>query len=174
MTDRDFTGDDRPAGGDGDSHGAEAGTKTAGAFSEASRTVRDAGANFRASVADTATSVTDHLKDMLDREIGRTIGTAGLFAGAVNRAAVELDAQSPLAASIVRRFADRIEQFAEDYEDETVEQLTRSASDFTRRQPALVFGLAALAGFLVVRAITSSQATTPSPSIQPEDARSET
>jgi len=171
MMDREFTGDANPARPERESHGE---SKGSGTFSEAARAARDAGTNFKESAADTVTTVTDHLKDMLDREIGRTIGTAGLFAGAVNRAAVELDAQSPIAASIVRRFADRIEQFAEDYEDETVEQLTRSASDFTRRQPALVFGLTALAGFLVVRAITNAQTTTPSPSIQPEDARSET
>jgi hypothetical protein len=32
----------------------------------------------------------------------------------------------------------------------------RTASDFTRRQPALVFGLASLAGFVLLRVLKSS------------------
>jgi hypothetical protein len=33
----------------------------------------------------------------------------------------------------------------------SADELLRSASDFTRRQPALVFGLASVAGFLLFR-----------------------
>jgi hypothetical protein len=32
----------------------------------------------------------------------------------------------------------------------------RTASDFTRRQPALVFGLASLAGFMLLRVLKSN------------------
>ena len=36
------------------------------------------------------------------------------------------------------------------------EELMRTASDFTRRQPALVFGLASLAGFVLLRVLKSN------------------
>ena len=37
--------------------------------------------------------------------------------------------------------------------DQSVEDFWRSASDFTRKQPAVVFGLASLAGFLLFRVL---------------------
>jgi hypothetical protein len=46
--------------------------------------------------------------------------------------------------------------------------MMRSASDFTRRQPALVFGLAAMVGFFMFRTIKTAQGHTASPSIAPE------
>jgi len=50
----------------------------------------------------------------------------------------------------------RAEEFSQDLRDQTVEDLIRMASDFTRKQPALVFGLASLAGFLAFRVLKSS------------------
>jgi len=40
-----------------------------------------------------------------------------------------------------------------------VQQLVRTASDYTRKQPALVFGLAALAGFALLRVLKSNTPT---------------
>ena len=170
MTDQDYTRQNNSATGGRESQPDE--SPGSNAFAEVSLAAQDSGTKAREFVSDTVTTVSDHFKDMLDKELGRSIGAAGVFAGAVNRAARELNAQSPVAASIVRSAADRVEQFAEDYNDETVEQLVRSASDFTRRQPALVFGLTALAGFFVFRAITSATSTPASPSIQPKDSGS--
>lgn len=141
----------------------------ADALAKVSRATRDASTKVGEAASDTATSLSDHFKDMLDKQIGGSIGAAGLFAGAVKRAAAELDNQSPAAANLVRSVADRVEQFAEEYEDETVEQLTRSASDFTRRQPVLVFGLAAVAGFLMFRALASAPSAPAAPQIRPAD-----
>jgi hypothetical protein len=53
-------------------------------------------------------------------------------------------------------------------ENQTVDQLTKSASDYTRRQPALVFGLAALAGFFAFRTFKNAQSVS-APPIQPTD-----
>jgi hypothetical protein len=55
---------------------------------------------------------------------------------------------------------DRIESYADDMRDQSVDELFRSASNFTRRQPALVFGLAALAGFFALRTIKSTSLPT--------------
>ena len=60
--------------------------------------------------------------------------------------------------------------YAEGLQDQTVEQLTQRASDFTRRQPALVLGLAAVAGFFMFRTWKSAQPVS-SPSIQPMQSR---
>jgi hypothetical protein len=57
--------------------------------------------------------------------------------------------------------------YAEDLRDQSVDQLVRTASAFTRRQPAMVFGLAALAGFLALRTLKSTPSSVASPPIQP-------
>ena len=55
----------------------------------------------------------------------------------------------------MRGAAERAEDFSRDLHEQTVEDLVQTASDFTRRQPALVFGLASLAGFLAPIAMTA-------------------
>ena len=57
----------------------------------------------------------------------------------------------------MRNAADRAEEFSQDLREQTVDDLIRMASDFTRKQPALVFGLASLAGFLAFRVLKSSR-----------------
>ena len=91
MTDQDPTRENNSAGGGRESQRGE--TTGGNAFAEVSLAARDSGTKAREFVSDTVTTVSDHFKDMLDKEIGRSIGAAGLFAGAVNRAAHELDAQ---------------------------------------------------------------------------------
>jgi hypothetical protein len=91
---------------------------------------------------------------------------AGHFAGSVRLAADDLDRQSPALAGLVRNLADKVEEYAGEFEGQTIDQLARTASDFTRRQPALVFGLAALAGFFMLRTMRNAQNLS-APSIQP-------
>jgi len=56
----------------------------------------------------------------------------------------------------MRGAAKKVEEFSRDLQGQTVDDLVRTASDFTRRQPAVVFGLASLAGFLLFRVLKSS------------------
>ena len=137
------------------------------AFAKAGDAARQASSKAKTAASEAAETVSEHAKDLLDRQIGNNIRAAGQFAGAVKMAAQDVEGQSPLLAGLVRSWASKVEDFAEEREDETVEQLARSASDFTRRQPALVFGLAALAGFALFRALKSAPDTR-APSIQPE------
>jgi len=137
------------------------------AFANVADAARDAGTKVKETFSDTASAATDHLKDLVDKQIGNHISAVGVLAGSMKRAAGEIEQKSPLAAGLVRSVSDRVEEFAQTYADETVEQLVRSASDFTRRQPALVFGLAAFAGFLILRTIKSAPGPTQAPSIQP-------
>jgi hypothetical protein len=56
----------------------------------------------------------------------------------------------------MRGAAKKVEEFSRDLQGQTVDDLMRTASDFTRRQPAVVFGLASLAGFLLLRVLKSN------------------
>ena len=136
------------------------------ALSQVSSVAKDAGSKAKQAASDATFTVTEQIKELLDRQIGNGAATAGLFAGSVRLAADDFARQSPVLGSFARNFADQLEDYAEGLQHQTVEHVVRSASDLTRKQPALVFGLAALAGFFVFRTLKSAPATA-APSIQP-------
>jgi hypothetical protein len=141
---------------------------TGEAFSKASDTARDAAAKAKSAAADAASTVSDHVMGLLNDQIGVGAQSANHFARSMRVAADDLEQESPMLAGLVRGFAHNVDHYADRLEDQTVEQLVKSASDLTRRQPALVFGLAALAGFFAFRTFkTVSNSSMSSPSIQP-------
>lgn len=81
---------------------------------------------------------------------------AGQLAGSVKSAADELSGTAPQLAELVRGGADKIETIAEELRAKSPQELWREAGDFTRRQPALVFGLASVAGFLLFRVLKAA------------------
>jgi len=137
------------------------------AFAKVSDVAREAGSKAKEAASETAFTVTEQVKELLDRQIGNGASVAGHFASSAKLAADDLDRNSPLLAGMVRSVASKVEGYADEFQDQTVDHLTRTASDFTRKQPALVFGLAALAGFFIFRTMKSAPGTTASPSIQP-------
>jgi hypothetical protein len=136
------------------------------AFSKASEMARDAGEKAKRAASDTASTMGDEVKTILDRQLGTGATMAGQFASSIRIAADDLSRESPMLAGVVRGFANRVDGYAQDLQDQTVDQVMKAASDFTRKQPALVFGLAALAGFFVLRTFKSTGGD-PTPSIQP-------
>jgi ElaB/YqjD/DUF883 family membrane-anchored ribosome-binding protein len=127
----------------------------------------DAAEKAKQAASDTAETVTEQIKQLLDRQVGNGADMVGHVAGAVKRAAQELDRESPQLAGFVRAAADRMDGYAHGLHDQSAEELMRAASDFTRRQPATVFGLAALAGFFAMRTFKSATPMVPSPPTQP-------
>ncbi len=136
------------------------------AFSRASDMARDAGEQAKQAASATASTVTQNVKELLDRQLGSGADVAGHFASSARLAADDLAKESPMVAGFVRSFANTVDSYAEGLQEQSVDQLARTASDFTRREPALVFGLAAVAGFFAFRTMKSAQSVE-SPPIQP-------
>ena len=151
------------------SHRTGSSHTTAGdAFSKASDMARDAGARAKRAASETASSMSDSVMGLLNEQLGTGAASAGRLADAMRVAANDLSRESPLLAGVVRTFAGNVDGYADHLENQTVEQLTKTASDYTRRQPALVFGLAAVAGFFAFRTFKNAQSIS-SPPIQPND-----
>jgi hypothetical protein len=104
----------------------------------------------------TVSTVSREAKELLDKQVGRGASLLGSVGSSVQAAARELETGAPQMAGFVRSFGDRIDRYATDLEGQTVDGVIRSAGDLARRQPALVFGLTALAGFLVMRTLKST------------------
>jgi hypothetical protein len=142
------------------SYGKDAMSKASGLASETADKVKQ-------TASDTAARVGGHVKQLLDQQVSTGATVVERVANSVKRAAEELDHDAPQLAGLVRGVADRVDGFAEDLRHRSADQLMRDASEFTRRQPALVFGLAALAGFFALRTIKIASSSVASPSIQP-------
>jgi hypothetical protein len=104
----------------------------------------------------TASTVTSQVQGALDQQVVRGARMMTNVAHSARRAADELETDAPQIAGLVRGMADRVEEYSRDLGNQSVTDLYQAASDFTRRQPALVFGIAALAGFFALRTIKSS------------------
>jgi hypothetical protein len=126
----------------------------------------DVADQVKQAASETADTVSGEVKGLLNRQLEKGAETLGGFARSVKRAAQDLEKDSPQTADLVRTFASRVDGYADGLRNQSVEDLWNSAADLTRRQPALVFGLAALAGFFVLRTIKSTP-TVAAPSIQP-------
>jgi len=147
--------------------GSERTSKTAKeALSSASSIAEEAAEKVKQAASDTAATVTGEMKELLNRQVGGGAAVLGYVARSAKRAAEDLDRDSPQVAGLVRTLATQIDGYADGLRDQSVDRIWQSAADFTRRQPALVFGLAALAGFFALRTVKSSPSIA-APSIQP-------
>jgi hypothetical protein len=142
--------------------GAEAASKVADAARQASGQAKQAASSL-------ASDATKQAKGFLNMQVGAGADLVDHVVESARAAAESLDQNAPQLAGLVRNAADRAEAFSQDLRQQTVEDLIRMASDFTRKQPALVFGLASLAGFLAFRVIKSS----PPESSKEQDPRNE-
>jgi ElaB/YqjD/DUF883 family membrane-anchored ribosome-binding protein len=136
------------------------------AYSAASAVASDAADQAKRVASDAASTVSQQMKQFLDGQVGGGANMVGHVANSVKRAADELDRDAPQLAGLVRGVADRFDGYADELRGQSVDQLVRKASDFTRRQPALVFGIAALAGFFALRTLKATPPVS-APSIQP-------
>jgi hypothetical protein len=165
MVDQNFQGSDKAKEG---SKSEKIRAAAGDAFSKASDMARDAGEKAKRAASDTASSMTDSVLGLLNEQIGAGADSAGRLANAMRLAADDLSKESPVLAGVVRTAAGNVDHYASRIENQTVDQLTKTASDYTRRQPALVFGLAALVGFFAFRTFKNAQSVS-APPIQPTD-----
>jgi hypothetical protein len=131
-------------------------SKAADAASKVADAAQQAGSQAKETAASLASDAAQQAKGLLNMQVTAGADLASNLAESVHCAADKLDQSSPQLAGLVRGAAERVEEFSRDIRGQTVEDVLRNASDFTRRQPALMFGLASLAGFLAFRVLKSS------------------
>lgn len=106
--------------------------------------------------SEVASTITGQVKALLDDKVSDGADIVGHLARSAHSAAEDLDQDTPQLAGLVRGVANRLDSYASDLRDQSIDQLVGAASTYTRRQPAVVFGLAALAGFFALRTIKST------------------
>jgi hypothetical protein len=134
----------------------EARAKAGEAASKIADTAREAGDQAKQAASSLVSDATKQAKGFLNMQVTAGADMVGHVVDSARIAADNLDQGAPQLAGLVRSAADRAEEFSQDLRGQTVEDLIKTASDFTRKQPALVFGLASLAGFLAFRIFKSA------------------
>ena len=125
--------------------------KAGDAASKINEAAQAAGQQAKATATSLASEANEKAKGVLNGQIAAGAEWVGYVAEATKAAADSLDRNAPKLSGLVRETAQKVERFSRDVKDQSVEELYQSASDFTRRQPALVFGSAALFGFFLFR-----------------------
>ena len=144
--------------------------------SDAAEALRGAGAKATAAAHDASDKAADALgtaKDMAKDKASDTAGkvnealedrkAAGServkdIAGAIRRAADELEGELPPAATFIRRAADEIDAMADSVQRRDVRQLIGDVQSFARRQPAAFLGATVLGGFAILRLLKAPTA----------------
>ncbi|MEZ5784191.1 MAG: hypothetical protein R3D70_21755 [Rhizobiaceae bacterium] len=103
-----------------------------------------------------ASNFSHRVSNMIEQQVSNGADMIGQIAHSTRVAADDMDENMPQAASLVRSVADRIDDSGAYIRDKSIDQLVNGAAALTRRQPAIVFGVAALAGFLALRMISNA------------------
>jgi len=123
------------------------------AMSKVADVAQQASAQAKQQASSLAADAKEKTKGYFNQQVSSGADLASNVAKSIECAADNLDPKAPQIANFVRGAAERLETFSDDIRDQSVDDLLRTASDYTRRQPALVFGLASLAGFFLFRAL---------------------
>ena len=109
----------------------------------AKEALNDAGERISSAVNDQKTAGADYLETV---------------AQAIGRAAEEFEADVPQAAKYIRRAGSQLGDLATSVRDRDLRELVSEVESLARRQPALFFGGAMIAGFAAIRFIKSAPA----------------
>jgi hypothetical protein len=122
-------------------------------FQAAAKTVTRA---VKDQATDFASGVGQELSKTAESQKARGVETIQCFARAAVNAAQELEGQSPGVANSIREAARKVEDFSENLNGRSVDELLKSSSELARSQPLLFIGLSVAAGFAMARFLKSS------------------
>jgi gas vesicle protein len=118
--------------------------------------VKDQASNFVDAAKGVASQATDKIRQTVDGQKNAGAEYVGNLAETMRRAAREFDNDLPIAGTYIRKAASQIDGISESIKNGDFNDLVRGAQQFARRQPTAFLGIAALAGFGVVRFLKSS------------------
>jgi hypothetical protein len=133
-------------------------SKAGAAMSKLSDAAQSAGQQAMTTATSLASEANEKAKGMMNQQVAAGADWVGHLAEATKAAAENLKPNAPQFSGLVRDAAIRVEKFSKSMKGQSVEELYQSASDFTRRQPAVVFGSAALFGFFISRLLKTESA----------------
>jgi hypothetical protein len=140
--------------------------------SEIADGIRNATEQAKQVAVDAAETLTGDLKEFCNNQLRSGAKMGNHFASSLRFSASALPPDASMLASVMRSVATRVDGYAAELGHQNIDQVAAGASAFIRRQPALILGLTAVAGFLAFRTFKSAQPVS-APSIQPTQSPSD-
>jgi len=146
---------------------ASASTTTAGdlrakageAVSKLSDVAQHAVDEAKRSTNSLASDANEKVRGILDQQVAAGAEIVSHVAESARIAAQNLDQNVPQLANLVRDASDRIEEFSREIRSQSASELAHNISQFARRRPAVVFGMAAACGFVAFRLLNASSSS---------------
>jgi ElaB/YqjD/DUF883 family membrane-anchored ribosome-binding protein len=142
----------------------DVGKTTRDAVAKLGDAAQEIGTQAKQAATSLASEANENIKGALNQKVGVGADLVGHVADSVRAAADNLKQNAPQLAGLVTVAADKIDELSSSVRDKTVDELFKDASDFARRQPAVVFGAAAAVGFLLFRILKVAPSATASQS----------
>jgi hypothetical protein len=137
------------------------------ALRQVTETAQQAQAQAKDAMADLSSQATANVKDLLNHQVNAGAEFASSVAHSIGCAADDLSRNAPQFAELARGAAHKMDSFAAQVREKSIDDLLQDGSDFARRQPAVVFGAAAIVGFALLRMLKVG-----TPNVQTGSARS--
>jgi ABC-type transporter Mla subunit MlaD len=126
-------------------------SKAGDAVTMVANVAQAAGVQAKATATSLASEANEKAKGVMNEQVAAGAAWVGHLAEATKAAADNLKPNAPQFSGLVRDAASKVEKLSKNLQNQSIEELYQSASNFTRRQPAVVFGSAALFGFFISR-----------------------
>ncbi|WP_185856233.1 hypothetical protein [Vreelandella populi] len=111
----------------------------------------------RDTVHDVSEAAQHQAESLFNRQRDTAAEQTNKFTNAINKMADEFDSQEqPYFSQQARKLADTADRFSNKLRDKDLKSLCQEAQSYSRREPALFFGGAIAAGFLLTRFLRSS------------------
>jgi ABC-type transporter Mla subunit MlaD len=137
------------------------------ALQQVTESAKQAQAQAKDAMANLSSQATASVKDLLNSQVNGGADFASRLAHSIGCAADDLGRDAPQFAELARGAAHKMDAFAAQVREKSIDDLFQDGSDFARRHPAIVFGAAAVVGFALFRMLKVG-----TPNVQSGSARS--
>jgi ElaB/YqjD/DUF883 family membrane-anchored ribosome-binding protein len=117
----------------------------------AQQTAQQAAEGLTKTASSLASDTRDRMKALLSEKVASGAEFVGQVAGSTRRTADDLERNSPQISGLLRDASAQMDEFSRTLHAKSVDELVEMASRYARRQPAILFGAAAVAGFALFR-----------------------
>jgi ElaB/YqjD/DUF883 family membrane-anchored ribosome-binding protein len=117
----------------------------------AQQTAQQAAEGLEQTASSLASDTRDRVKGLLSEKVASGAELVGQVAGSARRAADDLERKSPQISGVLRDASARMEEFSRTLHAKSVDELVETATSYARREPAMLFGAAAVTGFALFR-----------------------
>jgi ElaB/YqjD/DUF883 family membrane-anchored ribosome-binding protein len=119
-------------------------------------TAQQAAAQMQRTARSLAGDAQNRMKGLVGEKVVSGAELIGHVASSTRCAADDLDPKAPQISGLLRNASDRLEDFSQTIRDKSVDELIDTATNYARRQPAILFGAAAVVGFALFRLLKAT------------------